>query len=251
MKKSLFRSLIVLTVSGLFVGACQPAAQNTNPPSPEEAATPESGVDLSNLEVQLDPALLPDAEANAYVYESLLKVEEDQTSPVLALEGTVSEDGLDYIISLRPGVQSHDGTVLNADAVIANFTRWFDPESPYHGSGTYETWVTNFGGFKGEQDADGKPKSNFDGIEKVDELTVLVHLNNPDPEFLMKLADPAFAIVSTNALETPGFGTSAGVDGGTGPYTIGAFNADSLTLEPYPDYWNPNAIAEGNLEVKP
>ena len=61
--------------------------------------------------------------------------------------------------------------LIDADAVIANFNRWFDPQDPFRGSGTYEVWAENFGGFKGESTSEGQPKSIVDGIEKVDDLT--------------------------------------------------------------------------------
>jgi peptide/nickel transport system substrate-binding protein len=256
MKKQFLFTLLMLTIAALVISACQPASTSDSPgdaePAPEELQeTPESPEPGIELPVLMDPIMVPDSEAIAYVYESLLKVEEDELIPVLALESTVSEDGLDYILALRPGVSFHDGTVLNADAVIANFNRWFDPEDALRGDGTYEAWATNFGGFKGETTDDGKPKSNFDGIEKVDELTVMVHLNTPDPEFLTKIADPAFAIISPDALSAPDFGTTAGVDGGTGPYVIGDLNTESLTLEPNPDYWNPGAIPTSSIEITP
>jgi peptide/nickel transport system substrate-binding protein len=256
MKKQICFTVVLLTFASLLMSACQPTGgsdtSGDRTPSPgEPEATSVTADHDSELEVLLDPALLPTAEASAYVYESLLKLEGGQTVPVLALEGTVSEDGLDYILTLRPGVSFHDGTAFNADAVITNFNRWFDPQDAFHGSGSFPAWADNFGGFKGEKAADGKPISNFDGIEKVDELTVLIHLNKPDLEFLNKLADPAFAIVSPNALAAPGFGTTAGVDGGTGPYLIGEFSADSLTLEPNPAYWNPNVIPASSIAVTP
>jgi peptide/nickel transport system substrate-binding protein len=256
MKKNQLFTLVMLTVAGLVMSACQPAGVGDAPGDTEQASeavqeTPESPEPEIELPVLMDPAMFPELEANTYVYETLLMVEEGQTVPALALEYTVSEDGLDYILALRPGVSFHNGKVLSADAVIANFNRWFDPEDSLRGSGTYGAWASNFGGFKGDTIEDGQPKSTFDGIEKVDELTVLIHLNTPDPDFLTKMANPAFAIISPDALAAPDFGTTAGVDGGTGPYMIGEFSADGLTLEPNPDYWNPEAIPASSLEITP
>jgi len=262
MKKRILIALIVLTITSVLIAACQPAsggeapseteAPPSEPQSPQKgsaAATEEPAVPAEPMEVMLDPSMAINADAAAYVYEGLSTIQDGQPVLVLALQETVSDDGLDYIIQLLPGVTFHDGTPLNADAVIANFNRWYDPEDPLRGSGSYDAWAANFGGFKGELDADGKPKSTYDGIEKVDGRTVLIHLNTPDENLMTKLADPAFVIISPNALAAPGFGTEAGVDGGTGPYMIGSWNATSVTLVPYPDYWNPNAIPESSMEV--
>lgn len=243
MKNILLLPLFLVTITSLILSACQPTGTASSQDEP--AATPETAGDLSEPEVLLDPTLLPVSDAYAYVYEGLVQVDGDEIAPLLALESTVSDDGLEYILTLRPGVRFHDGTAFNADAVIANFNRWFDPQDELRGSGSYDAWEQNFGGFKSEVTDDGKPKSNFDGIEKVDELTVLIHLNNPDPDFLYKLSNPAFAIISPAAL------ASSGQDGGTGPYRFGAFGAESIKLEPYSDYWNLDAIPAGSIEVTP
>jgi peptide/nickel transport system substrate-binding protein len=150
----------------------------------------------------LDPANATSDNARAavgYLYEGLVGLEDGNPVGVLAESFTVSEDGLDYIFNLRPGVNFHDGTALNADAVVANFNRWFDPEDPNRGSGEFSAWASNFGGFRGEFTDEGAAKSIYDGIEKVNDFTVLVHLNTQDPDFLVKLSDSAFSIVSPNA----------------------------------------------------
>lgn len=199
----------------------------------------------------LDPALATGADKDAlgHVYESLVKMDNGQPALSLASDVTVSEDGLDYIFSLRPGVSFHDGSPFNADAVLANFNRWFDPTNAMHGSATYDTWLADFGGFKGDADSDGKPKSEFDGIEKVDDLTVIVHLNTPDPDLLSKLSDTAFSIISPAALEASGFGSQDGVDGGTGPYKMGTWSGSTLTLEPFSDYWDAALIPSSSMDV--
>lgn len=256
MKKHTLITLIVLIITGLLLVACQPAAPSEpeapteEPVQPEPAEEPEATeapvptpTPSGSTDVMFDPATGGNADAAGLVYENLLKVQNGELFPMLALEGTVSDDGLDYIVGLRPGATFHDGSVLNADTVIANFDRWFDPDN------AIEAWATNFGGFKGETDDNGKPKSMYDGIEKVDELTVLVHLNTPDAEFLNKLADPAFAIVSSSALAAPYFGSESGSDGGSGPYTIGAWSDSGLTLEPYSGYWNQNAVPDSSMDI--
>ena len=251
MKKITLFTFIVLTTISLFLVACQPAAQDAAPSEPEapaeEAAEPAPTIttileeEMSDFDtpegVVFDPARGLKRENVGLVYETLLKVGENGILvPMLALGATVSDDGLDYIIDLRPGVKFHDGSTLNADVVIANFDRWYDPAN------AFGAWFVEFGGFKGDVDEEGKPASKYDGIEKVDDLTVLIHLNEPDATFLNKLAYSNFAIISLDAVENPDFGTEAGGDGGSGPYMISAWNENGLSLEPYADYWNPNAV---------
>ena len=225
---------VVLLTAMLVLAACglqaTPAADNsaaaTQPQTQPTAPLPPAGTTLSKS-IMLDPALATDADSRTvigYVYEGLVKMDNNTPAPALASSWTVSGDGLDYIFNLQAGATFHDGSPVNADAVIANFNRWFDPSDPNHGSGKYDTWVSDFLGFKG--------KSSFDGIEKVNESTVILHLNTPDPNLLQNLTDPAFSIVSPSALSAAGFGTQTGKDGGTGAYKLGAWTDSSLTLEP-------------------
>ena len=47
--------------------------------------------------------------------------------PGLAVAWQVSDDGLRWTFELRPGVVFHDGTVVDADAVVFSFSRVIDP----------------------------------------------------------------------------------------------------------------------------
>jgi peptide/nickel transport system substrate-binding protein len=179
---------------------------------------------------------------NSYIYEGLVRLENNTPEPALAAAWTVSENGLSYIFHLRSAAVFHDGTPVTADAVMANFNRWFDPQSPLRGTtGTYSAWSRLFMGFKGETDAEGHAKSSFDGIEKVDDLTVLLHLNRQDPLLLSNLGLPYFAIVNPNTLAAQGdkYGTTAEGTSGTGPYFVSERTADSLVIKPNPKYWGP------------
>lgn len=246
-KKNILVSILIL--AGILLAACGGGSSGDGTQAPE--ATPGSsdagsgGGDepASNVDLSLDPANLPaeGADAAAYLYEGLLRMEDGVLAGALAENVTVSEDGLDYIFTLRQGVTFHDGTPLNADVVIANFNRWFDPADLNRGSGDYAAWAANFGGFKGETKEDGKPKSWVDGIEKQDEFNVIIHLNTPDPDFPNKLTDPAFSIISPAAF--------AGGDGGSGPYKVASNDGSTLTLEPFAGYWNAEAIPSEGMEV--
>ena len=60
------------------------------------------------------------------VYETLIDIDADTGGAVagLAESWAESNDGLTYTFTLRQGVKFHDGTELNAQAVVANFKRW-------------------------------------------------------------------------------------------------------------------------------
>ena len=49
-----------------------------------------------------------------------------ELEPLLATEWKASEDGKSYTFTLREGVKFSDGTDFNAEAVCANFDRWYN-----------------------------------------------------------------------------------------------------------------------------
>jgi peptide/nickel transport system substrate-binding protein len=245
MKNTRFHLLSLLLITGLLLAACGGGTSATPAPQPTKAAAPSQTKEATeSADLVLDSANETGDKARtfvSYLYEGLVRIQDDAPVGVLAESFTVSEDGLDYIFNLRPGVTFHDGSALSADMVIANFNRWFDPADANRGSGDFATWAEKFGGFKGEVTEEGKAKSIYDGIEKVDNLTVLIHLNTPDADFLSKLSDPAFSIVSPNAF--------SGGDGGSGAYQLSSLSGSTATLEPFAAYWNASAIPSKGIEV--
>lgn len=194
-KQPVLKLVFVTTIFSLALIACQPTSTATptatNAPAPTVQDTEVPSTETPTAEP------LPSGPS-----EGLVSIQDNEYVPALATSWTVSEDGLDYIFQLKTGAVFADGTPVNADAVVANFNRWFDPEDPAHGSDPYTAWVAAFGGFKGETDDSGKPKSSFDGAEKVDNFTVLIHLNRPFNDLLAVLAQPDFAIVSPATFKT-------------------------------------------------
>jgi peptide/nickel transport system substrate-binding protein len=245
MKNKHLLLLSLLLIASMILASCgggAPAATE-QPQQPQPTATTDSG-ETPGEALPFDPANLSGDKAAAavgYVYEGLVRMQDGVVVGVLAESFEVSEDGLEYTFNLRPGVTFHDGAVLNADLVLVNFNRWFDPADPNRGAGKYEAWLKNFNGFKGETTTDGKPKSQYDGIEKVNDYTVLVHLNTPDADFPTKMTDPAFVIMGA-----AGF---TGSDGGSGPYKIASQDASALKLEPFAEYWDQAAVPTAGMDL--
>ncbi len=243
-----------LLIVSLFLGACTgQTSQPTDAPvsaTATETAT-EAVVDATDEPgsfdgiLAIDPANVTSDDARTvvgYLYEGLVGIQDGNIVGLIAESYTISADGLDYIFNLRTNVEFHDGTKLNADVVVLNFNRWFDPNDVNRGSGEYAAWAANFAGFKGETMEGGTAKSQYDGIEKVDEYTVLIHLNKPDPDFLTKMTDTAFSIISPNSFENGG-------DGGSGPYKVSEKTDVDLTLSPFDKYWNQSALPGENIQV--
>jgi peptide/nickel transport system substrate-binding protein len=232
--------VMLLTLVVLLPAACSsptpaipPPAESTSQPAPADTQAPAEPQETVSKDILLDPANAGDADSlmlNGYLYEGLVKLEGGTPVPSLAASWSVSDDGLHYTFKLRPGVVFHDGTPFTADVVLDNFNRWFDPDNPLHGSDAYPTWKDVFLGFKGETNSDGVPVSSFDGVEKADNLTVLLHLNREMPDLIERLSEPAFALVSPAALADDGAV-------GTGPYAIGERTETVISLQPNANYW--------------
>jgi len=164
----------------------------------------------------LDPQARDDGGERAIndnIYETLMaRTADGQLVPGLAAEPPTKVDDATWEFKLRPNITFTNGEPFNADSVVTSVTRIIDPALK-------SEQMAYFGTIK--------------GAEKVDDLTVRILTNGPDPilpsrMYWMKMvpakysADPKFA-------ETPV---------GTGPYKLEAFNrGQDIILVANPDYW--------------
>ncbi|MFW6306664.1 MAG: ABC transporter substrate-binding protein, partial [Bacillota bacterium] len=133
--------------------------------------------------VGLDPIQETDGESfkvAQQIFDTLVQYEPDNTDviPALAKEWEVSDDGTVWTFNLREGVEFHDGTPFNAEAVVFNFERWLFEDHEYHFGGEFPYVRYQFGGFPGI----------VKEINAVDEYTVEFVLNKPQGPFLNNLA---------------------------------------------------------------
>ncbi|HEY7580341.1 MAG TPA: ABC transporter substrate-binding protein, partial [Acetobacteraceae bacterium] len=70
----------------------------------------------------------------ATIFDSLVKYKPGTTevAPGVADRWDVSADGLTYTFHLRSGVKFHDGTPLDANAVVWNVDRLFNKNNPQY-----------------------------------------------------------------------------------------------------------------------
>ena len=157
--------------------------------------------------------------------------------PELATEWTSSEDGLTWTFKLREGVKFHDDTDFNAEAVVFNVNRWWDPDFEYgfrDEGKLYEIWTYLFGGFKGDE------ASILTDVRAVDDLTVEFTLAEPFAAFPAAIASAYFGIASPTAIQASGadYGTPSGLAVGTGPFVFEEWlSGDRITLSKFEGYW--------------
>ena len=164
------------------------------------------------------------------LFEGLVKFKSGSTNiePCLASSWEMSGNGKEITFYLRKGIQFHDGTAFNADAVIFSFARQYDPNHPYHQFGKWAVWSSMFSG-------------DIDRIEKIDDYTVKLVLKRPSASILSNLAMCAMSIVSpTNAKQYKE--EAFKYPCGTGPFKFVEWvKDDHITLEANENYWRERA----------
>ncbi len=180
--------------------------------------------------VQLDPAI---AGGNGYgdiipihdnINEGLtrFKIGTGEVEPALAESWSASEDGLTYTFTLRQGVTFHDGTPLNADAVVKNVKRQIDPKDP---------------GYSDQFIYAGIVYQDVSDVAAASETEVTFTLSRPITLLPGNLAVFAGGVVSPTALETYADDYSQHA-AGTGPFKLDAFTPDvELSLVANDEYW--------------
>ncbi|MCB0832705.1 MAG: ABC transporter substrate-binding protein [Bacteroidetes bacterium] len=223
--------LIAALLTTLFFLSCS----SEQPSEETELLKPEYGGTLTYAKngpaITMDPAIAREGESSiviSNIYEGLIEQQAGKAgiNPGLARSWDISEDGKTYTFHLRSGVQFHDGTPFNAEAVLLSFERQRDPKNPYHRAGRFEFW-------------DNLGMSNIISSWKaVDDSTVEFVLGSANPTFLNLLSLYVTSIVSPTALKKYGDDIERNPVG-TGPFKFLSWSDDGVvTVIANNDYWN-------------
>jgi peptide/nickel transport system substrate-binding protein len=213
--------------------------------------------------VTLDAAYVSDGESLRVirqVFEGLVTTEEGGTEvvPALAKEWENSEDGLQWTFTLEEDVTFHDGEPFDAEAVCANFDRWYNFTGLQQSSSVSYYYQTVFGGYANNESED-LAEPLYDSCEASDETTAVITLTSPSASFLTGLTLPSFSIASPKALEEgnadqvggtdeePQFEGTFGTENpiGTGPFRFDSWEVGNrLVLSRNEDYWGEKAKLE-------
>ena len=150
-----------------------------------------------------------------HIYEYLFAFDENWVPvPHLTRDFELSEGGTVYTFHLREGVPFHDGSLLDADDVVASLSRWMNVET---------TSLANVAPV-------------FVSLEAVDDLTVRLELSAPVAPLLTMLAADGAPIYPASIIETYGEDPIQTFVG-TGPYRFGEWLPDRhIDLVRFEDY---------------
>jgi peptide/nickel transport system substrate-binding protein len=242
-----------LAVSALVLSGCADSDRDDGDNGGDSASGGTFVFAGSAEPVTLDPYFASDGETfrvARQIFEGLVGTEPGTAdpAPLLAKSWETSDDGLTTTFTLQDGVKFQDGTDFNADAVCANFDRWYNtPESAQTDDLTYY-YAALFRGFATGDRADA---AIYDSCTADDEATATVKLKSPFPGFIAALSLPAFSMQSPTALEkyqddaatnprTTEYSTAHPV--GTGPFVFESWErGKQITLARNDDYWGEKA----------
>lgn len=136
--------------------------------------------------------------------------------PMLGTSWSYDDSNTALTVKLRTDVTFSDGTAFDADAVVAN--------------------MDNFRNGNGPQTSTMR---RLDSVEAVDAETVVYHLTEPDPAFLLYLSGSAGFQASPTALAA---GSTESVPLGSGPYVYDearSTTGSNYVFVPREGYWAP------------
>jgi peptide/nickel transport system substrate-binding protein len=142
-----------------------------------------------------------------------------EIEPWLVESYEVSDDLLEYTMTLREGVSFHDGTPLTSEAVKWSLERAADEQ---------------FAGF-----STGLATGPIASIEVVDDVTFVITVSAPTPDLEGRLATVASAILSpAGAEQSPNTYEAYVAPVGTGPYRfVERVPDERYVFERFDDYW--------------
>ena len=193
---------LILLLSGMLIGAAD--AQHVT-------------IALGSEPTTLDPQLREDGgerAVNDNIYETLMaRTPKGDLVPGLAVATPKLMDPQTWEVKLRPGIKFHNGEPFNADAVVFSVKRIIDPKFNSEQISFFET---------------------IKDAKKVDDLTVKIITDGPDPILLsrlywMKMVPPGYA-KNAKFAEAPI---------GTGPYKFVQWKrGQTITLQINDAYWD-------------
>ena len=220
MKRKLLSTVLSCTLLLTSLAGC---SQTSNSGQTSAADLGESNSELTFVNYRdirdLNPHLYAgEMYAQSILYDTLVSITEDGYEGCLAESWTISEDGRIYTFNIRDNVYFSDGTLCDANAILANFNAIIENKERH-------TWL--------------EMMNLLVGVSAPDSDTFVIELSEPYYPMLTELGCiRPFAMISPNCMVDGS--TKDGVNGyiGTGPYVLTDFVTDEYAIfERNENYW--------------
>ncbi len=208
--------------------------------------------------IMLDPAMASDGETfrvARQMFEGLVGTKPGTVEliPALAESWEAAPDGKSYTFKLRTGVKFHDNTDFNAEAVCANFDRWYNWTGLNQNENITYYYGKLFKGFK-----TGKTGGIYESCEAPDAGTATIKLNSPFAGFVKAMTLSSFAMQSPTAMKEFDANNTTGTvedtrfseyatkhPSGTGPFVFDTWErGQQVTFKRFDGYWGEKAKVE-------
>src|SRR5579871_1704842 len=154
--------------------------------------------------------------------EALIAYDDASKKIVPSLAESWTYDGMSATFKLRSGVKFQDGTPFNADAVIYNYRRVWDPSFPAN-QGVKFPYANNV---------------PFKSIEKIDDMTVKVDFTKARADTLLYMTTWPAMIQSPTALQNMSPADYTFKPVGTGPYVVTSYQDNArIEMDRNDNYW--------------
>lgn len=232
MKRKLIAALLSGAMMLTCLGGCGQSSETTTTASETESETKDELVFVNYRDIRdLNPHLYAgEMYAQSMLYDTLVSITDDGYEGCLAESWTISEDGCVYTFNIRDDVYFSDGTLCDANAILANFNAIIENKERH-------TWL--------------EMMNLLVGVSAPDSDTFVIELSEPYYPMLTELGCiRPFAMISPNCMIDGS--TKDGVNGyiGTGPYVLTDFVTDEYAVfERNENYWG-EAPAIQKITVK-
>ena len=150
------------------------------------------------------------------IFESLLgRDSDDNIVPMLAKSWHYADENYHFVVELRDDVHFHDGTLLNAEAVKANYDYYLQDKF----SSSYVM----------------RDIKNVESVDVIDDFTIQVNLSRPDSTMEIALSGISGMMMSPASISK---GVAATEPCGTGPFMLSEYiEGDHVTLVANKNYY--------------
>jgi ABC-type transport system substrate-binding protein len=174
------------------------------------------------------------------IYEGLLGLDVNGKIVPKIAESWETEDNKTWIFHIREGIKFHTSEIFDtpdktrivtAHDVLYSYTRFCSSEA-------YPSFVIT-DSIKGASEYNAKKVDSVEGLKVIDDYTLQIELNKPEPFFINRITTPWIAIFPREA-ENVKFKDKWGLQiaVGTGPYQLISKTDNEIIMGKNADYWN-------------